>query len=524
MARLPYEFRIVRRTVVLLILLVVLPSLGLSAFGVLAIKNEQAVVSLRINRTLEDIEKDAMGILTAALDDAGGYDPASMTPEAWLGGLRADNPIYGPALIFDAETARVIWEDFSRFSWPPESGGEPQRILRIVLERAQSLLDQGAGYFRMEEASLAEHVFAVRPLRSGLIFIYMVNLDEAALNAHASMKALTSNGPERFALRRVGASGTSVRFFTMLAEMVRFQSDSGPSPVASRRLAPPLSDFEIVAFPTEKSDSGQTVTRVVYIVLLVLFYVALIAGAILVGHALFQEARLSRLKTDFVSAVSHDLKTPMTSIRLFVETLAMGRTSKEETDECIRMLADETERLSTMIERILDWGRIESGRKIYHVRPVAPADLVGEALAVFRTHNRASGKTFDENLLVIRMDNHLPEVLADPDAIANVLLNLLENAVKYAGADKPIEVCVEEQGKFVRFDVADRGKGVAKADRKRIFEQFYRADDLLSRRTEGTGLGLAIAKRVVGMHKGKLSVTSEVGKGSTFSFTLPKAE
>ena len=256
--------------------------------------------------------------------------------------------------------------------------------------------------------------------------------------------------------------------------------------MASRRLAPPLSDFEIVAFPTEKSDAGQTATRVVYIILLVLFYAALIAGAILVGHALFQEARLSRLKTDFVSAVSHDLKTPMTSIRLFVETLAMGRTSKEETDECIRMLADETARLSTMIERILDWGRIESGRKIYHVRPVAPADVVGEALSVFRTHNRASGKEFDENQLSLRMDNHLPEVQADPDAIASVLLNLLENAVKYAGADKPIEVRVEKQGKkFVRFDVADQGKGIVKADRKRIFEQFYRADDLLSRKTEG---------------------------------------
>ena len=115
--------------------------------------------------------------------------------------------------------------------------------------------------------------------------------------------------------------------------------------------------------------------------------------------------------------------------------------------------------------------------------------------------------------------------MADPEAISGVLLNLLENALKYSGGDQKISVQIETlSSKVVRFSVSDTGKGIPKSDLKRIFEQFYRADDLLSRRTEGSGLGLAIAKRIIESHKGKISVTSEPDKGSTFHFTLPRAD
>ena len=206
---------------------------------------------------------------------------------------------------------------------------------------------------------------------------------------------------------------------------------------------------------------------------------------------------------------------------MFVETLAMGRVSEAESKECLALLARESERLTIMIERILDWARIESGRKVYRRLPVPAQLLVDEALTAFRTHQLASGRPGSSTKLRVELPEELPKVLADPQMIEGVLLNLLENAFKYGGPGKQVVVRACLEGEKVRFEVIDDGPGVSPADRKRIFDHFYRADDLLSRQTEGTGLGLAIAKRIVEAHQGRISVTSEPGKGSTFCFTLP---
>jgi signal transduction histidine kinase len=288
-----------------------------------------------------------------------------------------------------------------------------------------------------------------------------------------------------------------------------------------RRLPPPLSDWEIAAIGSQRVGALSRRNRIIYIAMLAAFYVILGAGSAFVGRAIFREARLSRLKTDFVSAISHDLRTPMTSIRMFVETLALNRASPEESAECLNLLARETERLSTMIERVLDWARIESGRRIYRRLPVGPHELADKALTAFRTHLLAAGKPQAGLELQTEIPEDLPRVLADPEAIGSVLLNLLENAYKYTGAEKRIALRVSLERKRVRFEVQDNGPGILKADRKRIFEHFYRADDLLSRRTEGTGLGLTIANRIVREHGGKIILASELGQGSSFSFSLP---
>lgn len=267
------------------------------------------------------------------------------------------------------------------------------------------------------------------------------------------------------------------------------------------------------------SDSPASIAlgnRVLYGVLLALFYGAIAVGVVLTSRAVYREAKLSRLKSDFVSHVSHELRTPLTSVRLFVETLRMGRVRSEaEREECLEHLDKEAERLAGLVDRLLDWARMESGRKVYRKVEVEAGQVAREALAVFERQHLAR-----EGLVQLAVDDDAGAIEADREALSMVLFNLLVNAWKYTGTEKEIRLEVRRLGRRVAFDVLDNGPGIPKSERKRIFEQFYRVDDLLTRRTEGTGLGLAIAKRIVEDHGGRVDLGSGPSGGSRFRVIL----
>lgn len=267
------------------------------------------------------------------------------------------------------------------------------------------------------------------------------------------------------------------------------------------------------------SDSPASIAlgnRVLYGVLLALFYGAIAVGVVLTSRAVYREAKLSRLKSDFVSHVSHELRTPLTSVRLFVETLRMGRVRSEaEREECLEHLDKEAERLAGLVDRLLDWARMESGRKVYRKVEVEAGQVAREALAVFERQHLAR-----EGLVQLAVDDDAGAIEADREALSMVLFNLLVNAWKYTGTEKEIRLEVRRLGRRVAFDVLDNGPGIPKSERKRIFEQFYRVDDLLTRRTEGTGLGLAIAKRIVEDHGGRVDLGSGPAGGSRFRVIL----
>jgi signal transduction histidine kinase len=260
--------------------------------------------------------------------------------------------------------------------------------------------------------------------------------------------------------------------------------------------------------------------RAVYGTLLGIFYVVLALGVAYTGRTLYREARLSRLKTDFVSLVSHELRTPLTSIRMFIETLSLGRVQNPaQTQEVLHLLAKETERLSGMIERVLDWAKIEAGHKTYLREAVSVREVVDSAVESFRAHRLDAG-----SVLSVDLPEDLPPLSADRDALAGALLNLLHHAFKYGGGEKPIQVRARREADGVRLEVEDHGVGIALREQRRIFDRFYRVDNLLTRRSEGSGLGLSIARRIVEAHGGRLTLKSELGKGSCFSVHLPAVE
>ena len=257
--------------------------------------------------------------------------------------------------------------------------------------------------------------------------------------------------------------------------------------------------------------------NVAFGILLVSLVGCVVTGMVIVFLLLRREANLSRLQADFVSKVSHELRTPLTSIRMFVEMLHSKRyKDTAELDACLDVLARETGRLNERIDRLLDWGRMEAGRRVYVFRSEPVEDAIAEAVRVFVASHL--GQTVD---VKVDIRGTLPNADFDRAAVVDTLTNLLSNAYKYSNEVKDIRIEAERQDRWIRIAVIDHGIGIPRSEHRRVFEKFYRVDDRLSRAVEGSGLGLAIVMHVVHAHKGQIQLESEPGVGSTFTLLLP---
>ena len=241
------------------------------------------------------------------------------------------------------------------------------------------------------------------------------------------------------------------------------------------------------------------------------------AGLYLVYSNVRRELHLSRLKSDFVANVSHELKTPLALIRLFAETLELGRVpSEDKAQQYYRVINKESQRLTQLINNILDFSRIEAGRKEYRFAPTDVGRIVNDVLEAYRFQVEQQGFALE-----VHVADDLPEVEADKEALAQAVLNLVNNAIKYSRDEKYLRLDVRRQGDRVHISVTDRGIGVAKSEQRKIFEKFYRAENSLVHETKGSGLGLALVQHIMQAHGGVVELESAPGKGSTFTLVLP---
>ena len=243
----------------------------------------------------------------------------------------------------------------------------------------------------------------------------------------------------------------------------------------------------------------------------------LLAGLGLVWTNVRRELRLSRLKSDFVANVSHELKTPLALIRLYAETLELRRVpSDERKGEYYRVIGKESRRLTQLINNILDFSRIEAGRREYRMTPSDIGAVVRDVVESYRFAIEKLGFSLE-----LSLGDELPPLELDPEAISQAVINLLNNAIKYSSEEKSIKVSVRRELDRVLLSVSDRGIGIPRSEHRRIFEKFYRVETSLVHTTKGSGLGLALVQHITEAHGGRVELTSAPGEGSTFTLSLP---
>jgi signal transduction histidine kinase len=228
-----------------------------------------------------------------------------------------------------------------------------------------------------------------------------------------------------------------------------------------------------------------------------------------------REVQTANLRSQFVASVSHELKTPLTAIRMFAETLALGRSKDERArSEYLHTIVNESERLSRLVDNVLDFSRLERGEKIYRMELVALQEVVRAAARAMQYPLSQQGFR-----LTLHIDDSLPQVSADADALEQAILNLLTNAMKYSGDAREIELRLRGNDREATLDVTDHGCGIPETEHDRIFEKFYRVRSTAT--VAGTGLGLTLAMHIVKAHGGRIDVKSGAGAGSTFSVVIP---
>ncbi len=245
--------------------------------------------------------------------------------------------------------------------------------------------------------------------------------------------------------------------------------------------------------------------------------VLIIIGIWLVFRNIKKEIQLAQIKSDFVSNVSHELRTPLSLISMFAETLQMGRVKTEEKkNEYYSIIHSETSRLSSIVNKVLNFSRMEAGKRTFHFELT---DLNQAAQNVFNTYSfHLQNNHFEFEFI---RDESIPPGNLDPDAVSEAIINLIDNAVKYSLENKVVILRTGKENHHIFIEVEDKGIGIAESDQKKIFEKFYRVSTGHIHNTKGTGLGLSLVRQIVDAHKGKITLSSAPGKGSRFRILFP---
>jgi signal transduction histidine kinase len=440
--------------------------------------------------------------------------------------LRLLEDLLSGRIASSREGAAYCSEEVAAFLKNPalgDAGAACSRALSLL--RNTLAAERAAGRFREDPAppwapaNKTPAQYTYRALAPETL-VGMKGLDGAGLRLAVCLRAEAFKEESRRAIERLLQYAGNFDYEIRDARQAAWlPPKDGPLPRPVVRFAlERLPGWELaVSVPESPSlQSGARLRMLASSGLILLLLLTIAASLYFMNAMVRRTAELSALKTDFVSAVSHEMRTPLATIRMIAEMFQMDRVKDLRTSqEYIDTVAGETERLTRLINKVLDFSRMDSGRQPYSFVPTAPGPLVDATVRNFESGVSRNCR------IDVEIEQDLPEVALDEDAIVQALLNLLDNAVKYSPEPGRVEVTLMRREGELLLQVADRGVGIDPRKLGMIFEKFYRCEDELTRRTTGTGIGLSIVKHIAEAHRGRIEVRSAPGQGSVFTLSLP---
>ena len=548
------KWRLTDRTRMLLTLelAIILPAASLMAFSTWNLRHIQrdkaieAAIQRDFSNVLRFAEKRtwhrAADLLTPVRKEFPSCASGGSEIKAQLDGILAAHPEFLYAILYDKDHDLFTWrlqparegDDALRAritdnvtiisKWLPMEAPDMVHKLRIATEKE----DMPFGFESYWSDHNDEHrywsvaYFLPADVAMGGVTLGMVGFDPEYLRNTFFPAVMTDVLTSRSSVFRADASPPAmmVRPLRSNSPWITSASWDGGKPEMERPRGDIFQGLVLaIKYPgTTIDEIGAKFLRYNYFILAALSLV-MAGGVFLTYRNIFREMKLARLKSDFVANVSHELRTPLALIRLYAETLELGRiNAQEKYKEYFRIIREESERLTALINNILDFSRIEAGRKEYDFKETDLSELVRTTLDSYRFQIEQNGFAFEENISC-----DIPPVNVDREAIARSLLNLVNNALKYSKDQKYIGVSLYRSNGSIKLEVQDRGIGIAAAEQDKIFEKFYRCGDPLVHNTKGSGLGLSLVRHIAQAHGGNVSVESIPDQGSKFTIALPIA-
>jgi len=434
-----------------------------------------------------------------------------------------------------ARALRLLVEDMIKTKWTVGYGGEPA-VARRALSRLEdsewvaatrSRIDDRGQMLYWTERLLPE----LDPILEGRRVLQVNPGKFRWVGGEDGLWAITFWGENLYAFAldkekvirgiREAAAGMNPADSLVLCSIVSPDQDGPAGLLRERGLSPWLPGWSLMVAPRDPGAvaEGQEQQRRWRMGTVLIAVLLIGVGALATARLVSNELQNARMKADFAANVSHELRSPITQIRLKAEGLLYGLSeTAEERHHDYQTIVRESERLSRLVDNVLDFSAIERGAKRYALVPGDLVESVRQALEMV-----ASSAEVQSRDLEIKLDPDLPVVDHDPDAVAQCVINLVSNAAKYSAADQPIRVRARRLGGGAKVEVTDFGIGIPTGDLQQIFEAFYRGGDKLVRQKKGTGIGLAITQYIMQAHEGRVEVVSTPGEGSAFSLWFPRS-
>lgn len=428
----------------------------------------------------------------------------------WLPTAARETPTVRAVLVLDAENDHDVYEFASRRAGPEDDVFRRLLIHRILpqLDLARPPIEELRHLHKVFDGQSYLVSYWQRPYADRMFLI--VAWHDVPTIVHDLFPRVFGDPSSITRVHVVDEQG-----LTVYGHPVR-----GTEFTVGRPFQTTLYAWQLQVALTAAEELGASVERrrVLEMIMVAVSFLVVVFGVVIVVAAAERERRLAALKSEFVANVSHELKTPLSLVRMFSELLASDRVRDEDKRKrYLSIIMAESDRLSALIENVLDFARVERGKAAYNFAEADVAEVVARAFEVYRYRAEREGME-----VTLRLEPDLPRALLDERAIELALINLFDNALKYAKDGKRVDVIVAHQeGKEIEVRVVDFGPGIPIEEQRRIFDRFVRGKEARNRKVRGSGIGLALVKHIAQSHGGHVRVESEPGKGATFVFAIP---